>query len=206
MEYVDIGPSRVMVLPVVRGLVSEEAKVEDAFEKCSPGAVALSISKEEAESLKILEKEEAPLETPEEEVYVENLRKFGEVRKPPPCFSKAVNLCKESSVECVGADMTEEEYTDAYCHFISTLEVMRDSWFKAKLDKKSLEAKTPEEFVLKFDSIVNKTKGHKGLEREREKVMAHKIWKLSKKQRMILAIIELERANGVVSELKKKRK
>ena len=102
--------------------------------------------------------------------------------------------------------MTEEEYTDAYCHFISTFDIMRDSWFKAKLDKKSLEAKTPEEFVLKFDRTVNKTKGHKGLEREREKVMAHKIWKLTKKQSVILAIIELERAGGVVSELRKKRK
>ncbi|MFQ5883583.1 MAG: hypothetical protein ACE5IO_00615 [Thermoplasmata archaeon] len=206
MEVVNIGTSKIAVLPVVRGIVSEERKVEGAFKKWRPSSVALSISKEELEALKQFKDEMAELETFEEEVYVSRLSKFGEVRKPPPCFHKAVILCTENGVECVGVDMTEDEYTDAYCHFVSTFEVMRASWFKKKLQSKSLESETPEEFVLKFDRTVNKSKGFMELERERERVIAHKIWMLAKTQDNIMAVIELERADGVLSELKKKRK
>ncbi len=206
MEVVNVGTSKVAILPVVRGLVSEERKVEGAFKKWKSSSVALSISKEELEALKQFKDEMAELETFEEEVYVSRLSKFGEVKKPPPCFLKAVKLCTENDVECVGVDMTEDEYTDAYCHFVSTFEVMRQSWFKKKLQSKSLESETPEEFVLKFDQTVNKSKGFKELERERERVIAHKIWMLAKTQDKIMAVIEIERADGVLSELKKKRK
>ncbi|MFQ6059716.1 MAG: hypothetical protein ACE5KV_00260 [Thermoplasmata archaeon] len=206
MQVVEIGSSRIAVLPVVRGLTSEEERVEDAFRVWNPGLVVLSISKEEVESLKVLRDDEFPPESYEERAYMVNLSRFGEVKKPPPCFQKAVNLCTEMDVDCVGADMTEEEYTDAYCYFISTLEVMRESWFKRSLDSKTLRAESPSEFVLKFDSIVNKSRGHRELERERERVIAHKLWKLAKREDRILAIIELERADGVISELRKKRR
>ncbi|UCD91950.1 MAG: hypothetical protein JSV43_06880 [Methanobacteriota archaeon] len=206
MEVVYVGSSKVAVLPVVRGLVSEERKVESNFNKWTPGSVALSISKEELEALKQFKDEGAELETFEEEVYVSRLSEFGEVRKPPPCFHKAVKLCTENEIECVGVDMTEVEYTDAYCHFVSTFEVMRASWFKKRLQSDSLKSETPEEFVLKFDQTVNKSKGFQELEKEREKVIAHKIWKMAKTQNKIMAVIELERSDGVLSELKKKRR
>lgn len=206
MDVVKIGASDVVVLPVVRGLVSEVKKVEDSFRRWKPTSVALSISREEVDSLKRFKHEEAELETFEEEIYVKNLSRFGEVKKPPPCFLKAVKLCTENDVICIGADMTEEEYTDAYCHFISTFEIMRQSWFKGRLRSKSLESETPEEFVLKFDKAVNRSKGFRELEKEREKVIASNIWKLAKKQNRILAVIELERADGVLSELRKRRK
>jgi hypothetical protein len=136
---------------------------------------------------------------------VRNLSEFGDVKKPPPCFVAAVKHCSENGVECVGADMTEDEYTDAYCHFVSTVEMVRDSWSKKRLRAKMVDANSPEEFVMRFDGIVNKTQGHRDLEREREKVMAHKIRMLAKTRDKILAVIELERSAGVLAELKKKR-
>jgi hypothetical protein len=205
MEVVEIGGSQIAVLPVMRGLVSEGAKVEKAISGWTPASVALSISTQEVQTLMRMGEKEAILETFEEEFYVSNLSEFGEVKKPPPCFVAAVKACKANDMECVGADMTEDEYTDAYCHFVSTMEMMRDSWSKKRLGSKALNADTPEEFVLKFDRIVNKTQGHRDLEREREKVMAHKIWMLTKASAKVLAIIELERSEGVLTELKKKR-
>lgn len=205
MEVVDLGGSKIAILPVVRGLVSEGNRVRETIDYWTPSSVALSISKEEVQTLKRMAKDEADLETFEEEFYVRNLSEFGEVKKPPPCFVVAVRHCMKNGVECVGADMTEDEYTDAYCHFVSTMEMMRDGWSKKRLRRKAVEASTPEEFVLKFDSIVNKTQGHRDLEKEREKVMVHRIWMLAKKKSKILAIIELERSEGVLEELKKKR-
>jgi hypothetical protein len=205
MEVVDFGGSRIAVLPVVRGLVSEGGKVEDAIRRWTPESVALSISREEVQTLQNMGDEEGVLETFEEEFYVMNLSEFGEVKKPPPCFVAAVKHCAKNDVECVGADMTDDEYTDAYCYFISTIEMMRDSWSKKRLRTKMLEASSPEEFVLRFDGIVNKTQGYRDLEREREKVMAHRIRMLAKTRSKILAVIELERSEGVLTELKKKR-
>lgn len=205
MEVVDLGGSKIAILPVIRGLVSEGGKVRQTIDYWTPSSVALSISKEEVRTLRRMAKDEAALETFEEEFYVRNLSEFGEVKKPPPCFVVAVKHCMKNGVECVGADMTEDEYTDAYCHFVSTMEMMRDSWSKKRLRTKAVKASTPEEFVLKFDSIVNKTQGHRDLEKEREKVMVHRIWMLAKKKNKILAIIELERSKGVLEELKKKR-
>jgi hypothetical protein len=205
MEVVDIGGSQIAVMPVVRGLVSEGTKVEDAIRRWTPKSVALSISTEEVQTLKKLGDKEAVLETCEEEFYVRNLSEFGEVRKPPPCFTAAVKVCDVKEVECVGADMTEDEYTDAYCHFVSTMEMMRDSWSNKRLRSKMLNTDTAEEFVMNFDKVVNKTQGHRDLEKEREKVMAHKIRMLAKNSDRILAIIELERSKGVLAELKKKR-
>lgn len=205
MEVVEITGSRIAFLPVIRGLVSEETKVEEAFKEWSPGSVALSISTEEVDTLRRLGRRDAELETFEEEIYVGNLKKFGKVKKPPPCFTKAMELCTDNQIECVGVDMTEEEYTDAYCHFVSTMEMMRESWFRKRIHSKTSDAKSPEEFVIRFDEVVNKSTGHRALEREREKVMTHKIRMLAKEQKKILAIIELERSAGVLSLLKKKR-
>lgn len=206
MEVVDLRGSQIAVLPVIRGLVSEGGKVRGVIDEWKPGLVALSISREEVQTLKKMKKDEAELETFEEEFYVRNLSEFGEVRKPPPCFVAAVRACDEKDMACVGADMTEDEYTDAYCHFVSTIEMMRDSWSKKRLWGKAVGATTPEEFVMMFDSIVNKTQGHRELELEREKVMAHKIWMLAKRHKRILAVIDLERLAGVLEELKRKRR
>jgi hypothetical protein len=205
MEVIDIAGSRIAFLPVIRGLVSEESKVEEAFKDWGPGSVALSISEEEVDTLRRLGGKEAGLETFEEEVYVGNLEKFGKVKKPPPCFTKALELCIEAQIECIGVDMTEDEYTDAYCHFVTTMEMMRESWFKRRIHSKTSGAESPEEFVIRFDEAVNKTRGHRDLEREREKVMAHKTLMLAKEQKKILAVIELERSAGVLSALKNRR-
>ncbi|MCK4445340.1 MAG: hypothetical protein KAW09_12400 [Thermoplasmata archaeon] len=205
MEVVEIAGSRIVVLPVIRGPVSEESKVENAFNEWEPSSVALSISKGEMDTLKKIRGKNVALETFEEEIYVSNLEKFGEVRKPPPCFTKAVKLCRDNQTECIGVDMTEEEFTDAYCHFITTLEMMSESWFKSRIHSKTSGAESPEEFVIRFDKAVNKTRGHRELEREREKVMAHKMRMLAREQKIILGVIELERSAGVLSALKKKR-
>ncbi len=206
MEVVNVAGSRIAFLPVIRGLVSEESKVEEAFKEYEPDSVALSISDEEVNTLRRLGRKDAELETFEEEIYVGTLEKFGKVKKPPPCFRRALELCIDGQVECIGVDMTEDEYTDAYCHFVTTMEMMRESWFKRRIHSKTMNAESPEDFVIRFDEAVNKTRGHRELEREREKVIAHKILMLAKERKRILAVVELERSAGVLYALKKKER
>ena len=98
-------------------------------------------------------------------------------------------------------DMNDEQYTNAYCRNISTLEMVSQGRGQRRIARHQFAAQTAEEFVLEFDSIVNKQKGYKKLEQEREEFMAMKIGKLAKKHEKVLAIVELERLGGVKEAL-----
>src|SRR2546422_10749556 len=98
MDVVALGGCRVHVMPVVRGLVSESEAVRAAFSEARPDAVALSIGREEIEALRAHPGGSVPPDNLEEEVYVRGLSRFGEVRKPPPCFVEALAAATERGV------------------------------------------------------------------------------------------------------------
>jgi hypothetical protein len=52
MRTIELGTSRIAVLPVVKGLVSEADEVPNAFSEVRPEAIAVSISREELEALR----------------------------------------------------------------------------------------------------------------------------------------------------------
>jgi pheromone shutdown protein TraB len=99
--------------------------------------------------------------------------------------------------------MNDEEYTDAFCRNVSTFELYRQSRGSKRLIRREFKASTPEEFVLEFDTMVNRLEGYRKLEEDREKHMADKLLKLSKKWKSVLAVIELERLEGVKALLGK---
>ena len=57
-------------------------------------------------------------------------------------------------------------------------------------------------FPLEWDAFINRTKGLRAIENSRVKKMASEINELSKRSNRVLAIIELERKDEVISELK----
>src|SRR6266511_3478982 len=98
MDVVALGGCRVHLMPVVRGLVSEAGRVRAAFSEVGPEAVALSISREELEGLRAFKGGNAQPDNPEEEVYVNGLGRYGEVRKPPPCFVEAAASARDRHI------------------------------------------------------------------------------------------------------------
>lgn len=206
MASVQVQSKAILMVGCVRGLVSEGERASCLVKEHEPDVLGFSIS---AESLQALgahirdDKDDVEVDTVDEELYVLELKRFGEVRKPPPCFSEAWKKCAEMGVDVVGLDMDEEHFTDAYCKHISGMEMLMLGRREKKLAKHKFVSATPEEFVLEWDGIISRTKGFRALELEREKVMAKRMKKLLEKKLRPMAVIELERMAGIESELKR---
>lgn len=203
MDPVGRGGSRIFVLPVIRGLVSEAEEVERAIDKTKPDALGICISKEELRTLGTLGGQEAEPSSTHEEAYIKGLQKFGDVRKPPPCYSECIAVARRLRVPCMAVDMDEGLYTEAYCNFVSVVDVMKQTRDSRGLLGKKFNAQSPAGFVLEFDAYVNRHRGFERLERERERYIALRLSKMADKWPRTLSLIEVERADGVLEHLER---
>ncbi len=201
MDSVGRGGSRIFVLPVIRGLVSEAEEVERAIEETKPDALGICVSKEELKTLGALGDEEAEPSCAHEEAYMKGLQRFGDVRKPPPCYSECIAVARRLRVPCMAVDMNENLYTEAYCNFVSVVDVMKQTRDSRALLRKEFKAQSPGDFVLEFDSYVNRHNGFERLEQERERYIALRLSKMADKWPRVLSLIEVERADGVLKHL-----
>jgi len=198
------GGGAIDVLGVIKGLFSEKESVRTAF-AAKPDAAAISISPEELEGLQAYRggrMEDDYVLSDYELMYAENLRKFGKVGLPPPCFVEALDAAKGGNVPLSPIDMDEKSYTNAYCAYISGAALVRHSLRKGYLKHTEIKARTAEEFVRKWDAKRNKIGGFRKLEDKRESHMARKLLRLSEEHKNILAVIELERADGVIAKIR----
>jgi pheromone shutdown protein TraB len=201
MDSVGKGGSRIFVLPVIRGLVSEAEEVERAIEETRPDALGICVSKEELKTLGTLGDQEAEPSSAHEEAYMKGLQKFGDVRKPPPCYSECIAVARRLRVPCMAVDMDESLYTEAYCNFVSVVDVMKQTKDSRVLSGKKFEGQSPGDFVLEFDAYVNRHRGFERLEQERERYIALRLSKMADKWSRVLSLIEVERADGVLKHL-----
>ncbi|MEK6851226.1 MAG: hypothetical protein AABY30_01665, partial [Candidatus Thermoplasmatota archaeon] len=155
MEVFTLGEARVAFLPVVRGLVPEGERVRRTIEELSPEAVALTVGREELETLIAYDGADHPPANWEEEVYVAGLEAWGPVKKPPPCFVEAVRAAKERGVPLRALDFNDEDYTEEYVNRIGTVDLLIHTRLEKKVAKHRWTATTPEEFVMEFDGLVN---------------------------------------------------
>jgi len=203
MDSVGRGGSRIFVLPVIRGLVSEAEEVERAIEETKPDALGICVSKEELKTLGTLGDQEAEPSTAHEEAYMKGLQKFGDVRKPPPCYSECIAVARRLRVPCMAVDMDESLYTEAYCNFVSVVDVMKQTRDSRALLGKKFKAESPGDFVLEFDAYANRHRGFERLEQERERYIALRLSKMAGKWSRVLCLIEVERADGVLKHLER---
>lgn len=179
--------------------MSERKKVKKIFKEVDPDIVCLPISKEEFTGLKACvegEVDEMALSNLEE-IYAEKLKQFGKVAVPPPYLAQAYIMAKEKGIKLRALDLPEEEFTDFYCANVSTVDLVMHSQRVRRLKKALFKMERVEDFVLKWDSIVTKTTGLRIVEEKREEVMSQSLFKVPSKYKRVLAIIELERFEGV---------
>ena len=69
------------------------------------------------------------------------------------------------------------------------------------MTKSGIEGQTPEEIALNMESSIRELSGFANLERERVKTMAENVRLQSKRQKKILAIIEISNVSDFVEEL-----
>jgi hypothetical protein len=196
--------SRILLAGAIRGLVSEGDRVVRILERERPDAVGLAVSPEGLEVMasgKALPQDQKNAANPEEEMYIEGLSEFGEVVKPPPCFSMAQQFALANKIRIEALDMDDEHYTAAYCKYVSTLDMIRQGNSRKHFARHAFVAGTPEEFVMEWDGLVNRLKSYRDLENAREAWFAKRISLLAGKGKAVLAVVELERLAGVSERL-----
>jgi hypothetical protein len=202
MRSVEINGSRVHIVGVVKGLVSEEKKVESAISELTPDAIGISVSKEQLAALRSKEVwdeyELSPLET----AYKTLMQEFGEVRLPSPAFIKALELAEYSKVPVIPIDMNDYDYTEAYCQKVGTADLVREGAFSKSVKRRKFDGSSPESLAIDWDRQVNKAKGFRELEAQRETHMSLILKKMTSKYRNILALVDQERFEGIIQGLK----
>lgn len=193
--------SEVAILAVVKGLVSEEDAVARAVAEVRPDAVAVSISKEELAALRDRDRYGDYELSDLEDTYAAFLETFGEVKVPPPCFVRCLDVCTVNGIPLLPLDMNDEVYTEAYCEHVGAGDMIKESFFSSRAGRKRYDLSSPQSFVLDWDRRVNRSKGFRKLEVAREKHMAAVLRTLCTKYRSVLAVIECERAEGVHASL-----
>lgn len=201
MDEVRLAGGSVHLLSVVRGPPSEAEAVRRAIESTRPAVVALSIGPEELQTLRYYDGGPLQPENFEEEIYVAGLSAWETPVKPPPCFSEAIRSAEALGARVEAIDMDEVLYTDAYVESVSALELVFQGRLERRLRKKRFHATTPREFVLEWDAEVNGSPGFRRLQTRREAFFASRLRDLSAAG-TVLAIIEVERADGVLAALR----
>jgi hypothetical protein len=201
MISVKVGDCEVDILPFVNGLESEAEKVREAFGKYEAYGTSLGI-----EGIQAVEKRSEIEDEPEvgdlDLVYAKLMERFGQVELPSPAVCELVDLCRYEGMTVIPLDMNDEEFTELYCGTVKTMDFVKEHRHAKKGLKTGFDAETPEELAVQWDGFVNKIKGYREVSLKREAYIAEQIRDISKYRKSLLALIEVERCDGVVALLK----
>src|SRR5207237_9647030 len=111
MDEVQLDRATIHFLPVIRGLPSETATVQQAIQSVRPIAIGLSIGPEELESLRSYQGGPLPPENFEEEAYVAGLSAWEPPVKPPPGSSDETKHREAHDVSGEGVDIDDAAAT-----------------------------------------------------------------------------------------------
>ncbi|MCL2712351.1 MAG: hypothetical protein FWD37_03635 [Methanomassiliicoccaceae archaeon] len=200
MIAVRVNGCDVDILPVVKGLVSEYERVKESAKGYD--IYAVSLGKEDIIAVGIRDelKEDQELEDIDL-VYLHHLGTFGDTDVPSPAFAALVDVCNENSIQVMPLDLDEEYFSEVYCNLITTFELLKEGRLARKALKKRFDISSAESFAISWDAFVNNSKGFRELTKLREKYMANRIRHLAKDGKRILAVVEIERINGILSIL-----
>ena len=204
LTSIRLGRGRITILPTVKGLTRERKKVRDAVAAVGPDAIALPVSLEGLRGLRAVNRGVEPeiFLSHYEEIYALKLSRYGKVAVPPPSYTEAYAVSTEKKIPVLAIDMSEKEFANAFCEDVSGTNLVYHSirwrWLKRKSFREAADAG---QFVLAWDRAVNSLKGFRNLEGRREEHMARRLLGLSQKYKNILAVLEMERMEGVVRRL-----
>ena len=201
MITLQVGDCKVDILPIVNGLISEADRVREEFSDHEAYGVALSI--EGIQCLKNRRNIEEMFDVSElDMVYAKHLERFGEVEIPSPAMYTFIDLVTERGKLCIPLDMNDSDFTELYCDNVGAIEFIKEHNVAKKGMKRIFDGSTPEKMAKQWDDFVNSNlKSYGKLSKLREEHIANEIKDIAKYKRELLAIIEVERVDGVVSLL-----
>jgi len=205
---ISLGKCKITILPTIKGLTREKRLVRKTVEAVGPDIIALPVSREGLAGLGAIHRGKEPeiFLSHYEQIYALKLARYGKVAVPPPSYTEAYAIAMEKGIPVRAIDLSEDDFADAFCDDVSTPNLVYHSirwrWLRRKSFRKAVNAR---QFALAWDKAVNSLKGFRNLEARREQHMARRLLDLSKRHQNILAILELERMDGVVRRLESGR-
>ncbi|MCI4322770.1 MAG: hypothetical protein L3K03_01900 [Thermoplasmata archaeon] len=199
------GDSRLTILGVIRGLVSEAPLLEAALEEIRPEAVGLALSTEEVQGLRdyFVGKDAEPF-VPilgSEAAEIRVLSQFGEVRIPHPSFLAAVGWADAHGVPTLPVDPNEEIYAEMFGSTIGYTELVRRTLRERRLLRKPPHVDSAEGFVLFWDHTLNGRGASRRLAEKRDAAAALEVQTLRRRYASLAIIAERERTEGLARAL-----
>ena len=199
-----VGNAKVYLLGTIKGLKSEAENVKKAYRIAIPDIIGLHISQGEMKGLEATVRGEITEMglSHYEEIYGVNLAAYGEVQVPPPSLVMAYRIARKKDIILAPLDMNDEKYADIFTKTVTTFHLIRHSFRVKRLRKRKFNSPDARSFVLDWDAQINKVKGYREIEEARERYIAENIMYLSKEHSRVLAVLELERLDGIYTKLK----
>jgi hypothetical protein len=199
------GDSRLTILGVIRGLVSEVPVLEASLTEIRPEALGLALSPEEVQGLRdyFVGKEAEPF-VPilgSEAAEIRVLSQFGEVRIPHPGFLAAVAWADAHEVPTIPVDPNEDVYAEMFGSTIGYTELVRRTLRERRLLRKPPHVDSAEGFVLFWDKTLNGRGASRRLAEKRDAAAAAEVQKLRRRHPSVTIVAERERAEGLAEAL-----
>ena len=200
MISIRIGECDIDIIPIIKGLVSEKEKVIEALSKKEYETAGVSWGIEEIEAVRKRDEITGDNETNDIDIiYLYKLKEFGDVDMPDPAFTYVVDEFSKKGVSVIPLDMADQEFAEAYCNEVSTLDFLRENKIVKKMMKKEFTTSSPEEFMMEWDSLINEVKGYRKMNKVKERFVAEQIKDLAKYRKNALVLVEYERYEGILS-------
>lgn len=203
----NINSRNVVIVAVINGLKSEIAVVSRAVENHRPDIIGISATQKQVDYLRKwnISEVDQPEYSDFDLLYAREMSRFGEVVLPSPAQLFAVEVADRAGIEIAALEMSDEDYAELYMKFVKPSSLFIDSIFRRRRMRKTFEG-TAEEVVLKLDSAAKHPKGVEMLDSEREMHIAAEIVKRSEGHRLMLALVDYERAAGIRNAIGSRQK
>lgn len=202
MNSLWIGDCDIDIIPIIKGLVSEKQKVIDALSSKDYETAGVSWGIEEIEAVRRRAEITGDNETNDLDiVYLYKLKSFGDVDIPDPSFTYIVDEFSKKNVAIIPLDMSDDEFAEAYCEEVSTLDFLKENKIIRKAMKKEFTTSSPEEFIVEWDALINEVKGYRKMNLVKERFIASQIQDIAKYRKNALVLVDYERFDGIMSIL-----
>ncbi len=202
MKSLRIGDCDIDIIPIIKGLVSEKQKVVDALSSKNYETAGVCWGIEEIEAVRRRAEITGDNETNDLDiVYLYKLKTFGDVDMPDPSFTYIVDEFSKKDVAVIPLDMSDDEFAEAYCNEVSTLDFLKENKIIRKAMKKEFSTSSPEEFITEWDALINEVKGYRKMNLVKERFVASQIRDIAKYRRNALVLVDYERFDGIMSIL-----
>ena len=197
-----IGECDIDIIPIVKGLVSEKEKVIKALSEKDYETAAVSWGIEEIEAVRRRNEITGDNETNDlDVVYLYKLKTFGDVDMPDPSFTYIVDEFSKKDVSVIPLDMSDDEFAEAYCREVSTLDFLKENKIVKKAMKREFTTSSPEDFIMEWDALINEVKGYRKMNLVKERFIADQIKDVANYRKNVLVLIDYERYEGTIANL-----